>query len=67
MEQSGDNRATKFLIQRIDVQRANAAAMMGTIPEFDFHQLFKLERFSCIIYCLLYYRVTRDSVHTFIQ
>ena len=34
MEQSGDNRATQFLIQKvaIDVQRGNAASVMATIP-----------------------------------
>ena len=34
MEQSGDNRATQFLIQNvaIDVQRGNAASVMATIP-----------------------------------
>jgi len=34
MEQSGDNRATQFLIRRIaiDVQRENAASVMATIP-----------------------------------
>jgi len=33
MEQSGDNRATQFLIQKvaIDVQRGNAASVMATI------------------------------------
>ena len=34
MEQSGDNRANQFLIQKvaIDVQRGNAASVMATIP-----------------------------------
>ena len=34
MEQSGDNRATQLLIQKvaIDVQRGNAASVMETIP-----------------------------------
>ena len=34
MEQSGDNRATQFLIQNvaIDVQRDNATSVMATIP-----------------------------------
>ena len=34
MEQSGDNRATQFLIQKvaIDVQRDNAVSVMATIP-----------------------------------
>ena len=34
MEQSGDNRATQFLIQKvaIDVQCDNAASVMTTIP-----------------------------------
>ena len=34
MEQSGDNRAIQFLIQKvaIDVQRGNAASVMATIP-----------------------------------
>ena len=34
MEQSGDNRATQFLIQKvaIDVQRGNAVSVMTTIP-----------------------------------
>ena len=34
MEQSGDNRATQFLIQKVanDVQRGNAASVMATIP-----------------------------------
>jgi len=34
MEQSGDNRGTQFLIQKIvvDVQRGNAASVMTTIP-----------------------------------
>ena len=34
MEQSGDNRASQFLIQKIaiDVQRGNAASVMATIP-----------------------------------
>ena len=34
MEQSGDNRATQFLIQKvtIDVQRGNAASVLATIP-----------------------------------
>ena len=34
MEQSGDNRATQFLIQKvaIDVQRGNAASVIVTIP-----------------------------------
>ena len=34
MEQSGDNRVTQFLIQKvaIDVQRGNAASVMATIP-----------------------------------
>ena len=34
MEQSGDNRATQFLIQKvvIEVQRGNAASVMATIP-----------------------------------
>ena len=33
MEQSGDNRATQFLIQKvaIDVQRDNVASVMATI------------------------------------
>ena len=33
MEQSGDNRATQFLIQKvvIDVQRGNAVSVMATI------------------------------------
>ena len=33
-DQSGDNRATQFLIQKvaIDVQRGNAASVMATIP-----------------------------------
>jgi len=34
MEQTGDNRASQFLIQKIviDVQRGNAASVMATIP-----------------------------------
>ena len=34
MEQSGDNRATQFLIQKvaIDVQHGNAASVMAMIP-----------------------------------
>jgi len=34
MEQTGDNRASQFLIQEIviDVQRSNAASLMATIP-----------------------------------
>ena len=34
MEQSGDNRATQFLIQKvaIDVQRGNATSVMATMP-----------------------------------
>ena len=34
IEQSGDNRVTQFLIQKvaIDVQRGNAASVMATIP-----------------------------------
>ena len=34
MEQTGDNRALQFLIQKIanDVQRGNAASVMATIP-----------------------------------
>ena len=34
MEQSGDNRATQFFIQKvaIDVQRGNAASVIATIP-----------------------------------
>ena len=34
MEQTGDNRATQFLIQKIslDVQRGNAVSVMATIP-----------------------------------
>ena len=34
LEQSGDNRATQFLIQKvaIDAQRGNAASVMATIP-----------------------------------
>ena len=34
MEQSGDNRATQFLIQKvaIEVQHGNAASVMATIP-----------------------------------
>ena len=34
MEQTGDNRATQFLIQKIslDVQRSNAVSVMATIP-----------------------------------
>ena len=34
MEQSGDNRATRFLVQKvaIDVQCGNAASVMATIP-----------------------------------
>jgi len=30
MEQTGDNRACQFLIQKIDVQGGNAAALMVT-------------------------------------
>ena len=34
MEQSGDNRATQFLLQMvaINVQRGNTASVMATIP-----------------------------------
>ena len=34
MEQTGDNRVTQFLIQKIsiDVQHGNAASVMATIP-----------------------------------
>jgi len=34
MEQTGDNRASQFLIQKIaiDVQQGNAASVMATIP-----------------------------------
>jgi len=34
MEQTGDNKETQFLIQKIaiDVQRGNAASVMATIP-----------------------------------
>ena len=37
MEQSGDNRATQFLIQKvaIDVLRGNAASVMATISSSD--------------------------------
>ena len=50
MEESGDNRATQFLIQKvaINVQRGNAASVMATIPptrdwaKFAFLQVFKV-------------------------
>ena len=37
MEQSGDNRATQVLIQKvaIEVQRGNAASVMATIPSSE--------------------------------
>ena len=37
MEQSGDNRATQFLIQKvaINVQHGNAASVMTTIPSMQ--------------------------------
>ena len=57
MEQSGDNRATQFLIQKvaIDVQRGNAASVMATIPSSqDWAEFASLHAHCLSVY--LYYR-----------
>ena len=50
VEQTGDSRASQFLIQKIsiNVQRGNAAVVMATIPSLQDWAEFIFCKFSCV-------------------